>query len=78
LVDYIKPMIKDLFIRIFNFYFHGFRNMSKSSRNLWIIILIKLFIMFVIIKFLFMPDFLAKKFDTDAERGQFVLEQLSN
>ncbi|MFO7616766.1 MAG: DUF4492 domain-containing protein, partial [Bacteroidales bacterium] len=47
-----------IFYRVLRFYVDGFRNMSKWGRNLWIIILIKLFILFVIIRLLFMPDFL--------------------
>jgi len=70
-------MKNNVFIRIFNFYYEGFRNMSKSSRTLWLIILIKLFIMFIIIKLLFMPDFLGRNFDTEEARGKHVLEQLS-
>ena len=63
--------------RIFRFYYEGFKNMSVSNRKLWVIILIKLFIMFAILKVFFFPDFLNKKFDTEKEKGDYVIEQLT-
>jgi hypothetical protein len=45
--------------------------------TLWTVILIKLFILFAILKLFFFPDILKKNFSTDRERGDFVLEQLS-
>ena len=50
---------------IFDFYYDGFRQM-KLGRTLWAIILIKLFVIFVILKLFFFPDFLK----THAEEGQ--------
>lgn len=64
--------------KVFLFYYHGFRTMAKWGRSLWAIILIKLFIMFVILKIFFFPDLLQRNFDTDEERGDHVLEQLTN
>lgn len=63
--------------RIFLFYYNGFRSMTWG-RSLWAIILIKLFIMFVILKMLFFPDILQRDFSSDQERGEHVLEQLTN
>ncbi len=62
---------------IIKFYIEGFKNMT-IGRTLWIIILIKLFILFVILRIFFFPDFLKTKFDSDTERGDYVLEELSN
>lgn len=42
--------------RAFHLYADGFRNMSRTSRILWIIILVKLFIMFAILRLFFFPD----------------------
>ncbi|WP_092348583.1 DUF4492 domain-containing protein [Desulfuromusa kysingii] len=61
---------------VFNFYYDGFRSMVVG-RTLWKIILIKLFIMFAILKLFFFPDFLATNFDTDAERADHVLNNLT-
>lgn len=48
------------------------------GKTLWVLILIKLFIMFAILKFFFFPDFLKSRFDSDSERSDYVLEKLSN
>lgn len=64
--------------KIFNFYIDGFKNMSFHSRKLWIIILIKLFIMFVILKTFFFHDFLSSKGSTAVEKSEYVIEQLTN
>ncbi|MEX0986177.1 MAG: DUF4492 domain-containing protein [Bacteroidales bacterium] len=65
-----------MFRRIIRFYYEGFRSMTWG-RSLWAIILIKLFVMFVILKLFFFPDILQRNFDTDEERGNHVLEQLT-
>ena len=67
---------RSLFHRIFYFYYDGFRTMTVGKK-LWVIILIKLFILFVILKLFFFPDLLKKNFSTDRERGDYVLDQLS-
>jgi len=65
-----------IFKRIFNFYYNGFQEMTVG-KQLWIIILIKLFIMFAILKLFFFHDFLNSNFDSDNERGDYVIEQLT-
>ena len=75
------PMIRipasgNIFVRIFRFYYEGFRSMTLG-RRLWLIILVKLFLFFIIMRLFFFPDFLQKRFDTDEERGDYVLEQLT-
>jgi hypothetical protein len=47
------------------------------GKKLWVIILIKLFIIFIILKIFFFPDLLKKNFSSDKERGEYVLENLS-
>lgn len=66
----------DLPKRLFRFYYEGFMNMSFWGKKVWIIIIIKLFIMFAILKVFFFPDLLQKKFDNDAQRSEFVMDQL--
>jgi hypothetical protein len=70
--------IISLLNRIFLFYYEGFRNMSQWGRRVWIIILIKLFIMFAILKIFFFTDFLGKKYDNDKQKSEYVLDQLIN
>ena len=59
------------------FYVDGFRNMTVG-RSLWAIILIKLFIMFAVIKLLFFPDKLSSGYDTDEERADAIRNELIN
>jgi hypothetical protein len=67
-----------IFKRIFCFYYEGFRSMSGWGRKVWIILIIKLFIMFAILKLFFFPDFLKTKFDNDKQRSEYVMNQLIN
>ena len=62
---------------ILNFYVSGFKDMSKTSRQLWMIILLKLFIMFVVFRIFFFPNKLKQDFNTDEERSKHVIEQLT-
>lgn len=66
-----------LIARIFRFYYEGFTTMSSLGRKVWVIILIKLFIMFLILKVFFFPDFLKKNFGNNAQRSEYVLDQLT-
>ena len=47
------------FIRIYRFYLEGFREM-KLGKTLWLIILVKLFIMFFILRLFFFPNYLGQ------------------
>ena len=68
---------KNILTRIWNFYYWGFRNMGSWDRQAWLIILIKLFIMFVILRIFFFRDFLKTNFNTDKGRSEYVLENLT-
>jgi len=65
------------FKKIYAFYYEGFRGM-KLGKSLWLLIAIKLFILFVILKWLFFPNYLETHFDNDAERSHYILEHLTN
>ena len=62
--------------KIFLFYYNGFKNMT-IGKILWPIILIKLTVMFLVLKLFFFPNFLKEKFDTEEERSEYVREQLT-
>ncbi len=64
-----------MFKTIYEFYRDGFRDM-KLGKQLWLLIAIKLFILFAVIKYFFFPDILKEKFNNDAERSDYVLQQL--
>jgi hypothetical protein len=63
---------------IFCFYVDGFKNMSGWGRKVWVIIIIKLFIMFAILRIFFFQGFLYKNFNNDKERSEHVINQLIN
>lgn len=62
--------------KILDFYVDGFKEMTVG-RKLWVIILIKLGIMFLVFKLFFFPDILEENYDTDDDRARAVAEQLS-
>jgi hypothetical protein len=47
------------------------------GRKLWVIIIIKLFIMFAILKLFFFKDFLGSRFDSDKEKSEYVINELT-
>ncbi len=63
------------FKKIANFYIDGFKEM-KLGKRLWAIVLIKLFIMFFIIKLFIMPNYL-NSFSNDLEIQSFILDKIS-
>lgn len=68
--------IKKLTADVWRFYRDGFRSMTVG-RTLWIVIAVKLAVMFLVIRLFFMPDRLAEDYNTDAERAGAVREALS-
>ena len=65
-----------IYIRIYHFYLEGFREM-KLGKTLWLIILVKLFILFFILKLFFFPNYLGK-FDEDSAKAEHVSGELIN
>ena len=61
-------------LRIWHFYVEGFRSMTLG-RTLWLIILIKLFIMFAILKVFFFPSFLSTR-PEGTTKDEFVASEL--
>ncbi|PKP10726.1 MAG: DUF4492 domain-containing protein [Bacteroidetes bacterium HGW-Bacteroidetes-4] len=70
-----RTVSKNVFIRVFRFYYEGFTNMTVG-RKLWAIIIIKLIVLFAVLKLFFFQDFLGSKFENDQERSDYVIEQL--
>jgi hypothetical protein len=66
-------MQKDSFLyKVYNLYYDGFRHM-RLGRTLWAIILIKLFIIFAVLKVFFFPNFLKQHAKGD-EAGYVATE----
>ena len=66
--------MKNALLAVWNFYLEGFRSMTLG-RTLWVIILLKLFVMFFILKLFFFPNFLSDH-STEAEKGAYVGNEL--
>ena len=60
--------------RVFDLYYDGFRSMTLG-KVLWTVILIKLFIIFVVLKLFFFPNFL-KQHAREGEESEFVATEL--
>ncbi|MDR0712665.1 MAG: DUF4492 domain-containing protein [Bacteroidales bacterium] len=60
---------------LYTFYRDGFKNMTVG-RTLWILVLIKLFIMFAVLKVFFFPDFLNSRFDNNESKADYVRQEL--
>ena len=71
-------MSNTLLVRIWTFYRDGFREMTLG-RTLWAIILIKLFIMFFILKLFFFPSFLKGSDEQKQNQvGTELVERIQN
>ena len=57
-------------------YIDGFKNLTWG-KPLWIIILVKLFIMFAILRVFFFPNLLNSRFHTDKEKSEYVSKELT-
>ncbi|MFO8002121.1 MAG: DUF4492 domain-containing protein [Marinilabilia sp.] len=63
---------------IADFYITGFRNLPPWARALWAIILIKLFIMFVVLRLFFFQDVMKTDFSNDEDRARHVIDNITN
>ena len=61
--------------RIIRFYVEGFKSMTVG-KTLWALIILKLFIMFAILKLFFFPNLLSSNYDNDDDRAQNVRNEL--
>lgn len=72
-----QPTAKQPFFkRVWYLYYDGFRSMTVG-KSLWILIIVKLFVMFVILKLFFFPNILKENYDTDEERAKAVRTTLT-
>ena len=60
---------------IFDLYYDGFRNMHLG-KTLWAVIIIKLFIIFVVLKLFFFPNFL--KQHAEGDEANYVATELTD
>ena len=62
--------------RVWDLYYDGFRNM-KLGKTLWTVILIKLFIIFVVLKIFFFPNFLSSHAQ-EGKEAEFVADKINS
>lgn len=65
---------RNIVINIFRFYYSGFQNMTWG-RTLWLIVIVKLFVMFFILKLFFFPSFLSGK--SEGQKQEYVGAELT-
>lgn len=63
-------------IRVFRFYYEGFSRMTLG-KTLWKIIILKLIVMFAVLKLFFFPNYLQTNFATDQQRADYVIDQIT-
>jgi len=64
--------------KIWIFYIDSFRNLNKDGKRLALIIVIKLIILFGIFKVFFFQDFLDSRYETDKQKSEHIIKQLTN
>ena len=65
-----------MFKRILFFYIDGFKNLSDLGRKLWVIIIIKLVVIFVVIRAFLMPT-LNREIKDPKVRQQLYINQIT-
>ena len=60
--------------RVFDLYYDGFRSMTLG-KTLWLVILIKLFIMFFVLKLFFFPNFI-REHSKGGDDAEFVEKEM--
>jgi len=69
-----SPSKRGFWARAVDLYVDGFRHM-RLGKTLWAIILIKLFIIFAVLKLFFFPNFLSQK-APDGDKAGYVSSEL--
>ena len=58
-------------------YIECFRNISKTGRQLLVILFPNYFVFFIILKLIFLPNILKTNYNTDKDIADHVIEQLA-
>lgn len=69
--------MKRFFTRVIDLYVDGFRSMTVGKK-LWILIIIKLIVIFALLKLFFFQDFLSRSCSTDDEKAAKVRQEISD
>lgn len=71
------PEKQNIVSRIARFYIEGFKSMTRVGRSLWMIIIIKVIVLFAVLKLFFFPDILSDNYHNDDERADAVRSALT-
>ena len=70
-------MQKDnFFYRVYDLYYDGFRHMTLG-KTLWAVIIVKLVVIFLVLKLFFFPNFI-KEHAQEGQEAEFVANQTLN
>lgn len=72
----VKQMKQGLLSRIFHLYYDGFRTMTLG-KTLWAVILIKLAIIFLVLKLFFFPNYINSN-AKNGDKAGFVSKEILN
>lgn len=67
-------MKHELLYKVFHLYYDGFRTMTLG-KTLWTIILIKLVVIFLVLKLFFFPDYIKSK-AKNKDKAEFVSTEM--
>lgn len=67
-------MKHELLYKVFHLYYDGFRTMTLG-KTLWTIILIKLVVIFLVLKLFFFPDYINSK-AKNKDKAEFVSKEM--
>ncbi len=62
---------------VYCFYRDGFARMGRLGRLLWAIVIVKLVIMFVVLKVFFFENYMSANFDTQEQKTEYVIQALT-
>lgn len=68
--------MSDFFKNTVSMYVDGFKSMTVGKK-LWMLIFVKIFIFFLVLKLFFFPDILSVNFDNDSQRAEAVRSALT-
>ena len=68
--------LKNIIYKIWDLYYDGFKNM-RLGKTLWMIIIVKLIIIFVVLKIFFFNDFLSER-APKGNKAEYVSTQIIN
>jgi len=63
--------------RLWEIYYDGFRHLPQWGKIVLAIVLAKLFILFIVLKLFFMPNYLNSQYTTSQEKSNHVFHELT-